>query len=86
MRLELLVARKKAGMTQEQVATAVGIERTVYTRIELGKQTPSVDVAMAIARVFNKRVEDIFLPSNVDKIHNEQAAALEPGFMRPKTA
>lgn len=77
MRLELLVARKKAGMTQEQVANAVGIERTAYTRIELGKQMPPIDVAMAIAKVLNKRVEEIFLPENVDILHKDHAAAPE---------
>lgn len=31
-------ARKRAGLTQEQLATALGLERTAITRIELGAQ------------------------------------------------
>ncbi len=69
IRKELIKARQNRGLTQGEVARAVGIDRTVYNRIERGKNKPSVDVALRIARLLGKRVEDIFLPEDVHQIH-----------------
>ena len=77
-RRELTKARKELNMTQEQVAKAVGIDRTAYTRIEGGKRKPTVDVALKIASLLGKKVEDIFLPIDVCQKHkgdNQPASA-----------
>lgn len=42
--------RKKLGLSQQQVAELVGISRSFYTRIELGTERPSLDVAFKIAK------------------------------------
>lgn len=73
MRQELYDARKKYGFTQEQLARASGIERTTYNRIERGTRKPDIDMALRIANVLNKPVEDIFLSSQVLKKHNEDS-------------
>lgn len=52
--------RTKAGVTQEDLARAVGVTRQTIIAIEKGNYTPSVLLAIRIARFFNKRVEDIF--------------------------
>ncbi|WP_246187531.1 helix-turn-helix transcriptional regulator [Neomoorella glycerini] len=70
MRVELFKARKAKGLTQEKVALAVGIDRTVYTRIERGVRIPTVDVAIKIASLLGKQVEEIFLLENVHETHN----------------
>jgi len=75
MRKELFKARKAAGLTQEQLALAVGIDRTAYNRIERGARKPPVDVALKIAAVLGKRVEDLFLLDNVHEIHNKKQTA-----------
>lgn len=56
----LVNARKKAGLTQVEVAQKVGISETSYQRIEYGTQRPSLDTAKLIARVLNSTVEELF--------------------------
>ncbi len=52
--------RIKAGVTQEQLAKAVGVTRQTVIAIEKGNYTPSVLLALKLAKFFKKRVEDIF--------------------------
>ena len=52
--------RAQSGATQEQLAHAVGVTRQTIIAIEKGNYTPSVLLAIALARFFKVRVEDIF--------------------------
>lgn len=52
--------RTKAGVTQETFAEAIGVTRQTVIAIEKGNYTPSVMLALKIARFFKKNVEDIF--------------------------
>ncbi|MGP1345658.1 MAG: helix-turn-helix transcriptional regulator [Phycisphaerales bacterium] len=53
--------RFEAGeMTQQQLAQRVGVSRQTLNAIEAGKYAPSLEVAFKIARVFGKRVEQVF--------------------------
>jgi putative transcriptional regulator len=52
--------RTGRNVTQEALAEAVGVSRQTIISIEKGKYTPSVTLALAIARFFKLRVEDIF--------------------------
>ena len=56
----LHAARKKAGLTQEELAHAGNISRQAYVSIESGKSVPSTEVALRIARKLHIRVEDLF--------------------------
>jgi molybdate-binding protein/DNA-binding XRE family transcriptional regulator len=56
----LHTARKKAGLTQEELAQSGKISRQAYVAIESGKSVPSTEVALRIARKLNARVEDLF--------------------------
>ena len=56
----LHAARKKAGLTQEELAHAANISRQAYVSIESGKSVPSTEVALRIARKLHIRVEDLF--------------------------
>lgn len=47
-------------MTQQQLADMVGVTRQTILAVENGKYSPSLELAFAIARVFNKNIEDIF--------------------------
>lgn len=71
MRTALLKARKDKGYTQLEVAEKAGIDRSYYVHIERGNRTPSFKVAMNIANILGKRVDEIFLPSDVADGHNE---------------
>ena len=47
-------------MSQSELAEAVGIRRETLSHLENGKYNPSLKLAMDIAKVFGKRVEDVF--------------------------
>ncbi len=52
--------RTKKGWTQEEFAKSIGVTRQTVISIEKGNYTPSVLLALKIARQFDCRVEDIF--------------------------
>ena len=47
-------------MTQQQLATAIGVTRQTVNAIEAGKYSPSLEVAFRIARAFGVRLDDVF--------------------------
>jgi putative transcriptional regulator len=47
-------------MTQQDLAEKVGVTRQTINAIELGKYSPSLEVAFRIARVFGVPLEDVF--------------------------
>lgn len=52
--------RTARNLTQEELATQAGVSRQTIIAIERGNYTPSVLLAMKIARIFKVRVDDIF--------------------------
>ena len=55
-------------MTQQQLADRVGVTRQTILAIEAGKYGPSLLLALKIARVFKKQVEDVFeLPTGEER-------------------
>jgi len=52
--------RTKAEVTQEELAEAVGVTRQTIIAIEKGNYTPSVLLALKIAKFFKKSIEEIF--------------------------
>lgn len=54
-------------MTQQDLAERVGVTRQTVNAIELGKYSPSLEVAFKIARVFGKPLEEVFsYPESMD--------------------
>ena len=47
-------------MQQADLAALVGVRRETIGNLENGKYNPSLKLAMDIARVFNKPVEEVF--------------------------
>jgi putative transcriptional regulator len=47
-------------MTQQQLADEVGVTRQTVVAIEKGNYSPSLELAMRIARVFGVPVEEVF--------------------------
>ncbi|MEO8465546.1 MAG: helix-turn-helix transcriptional regulator [Gammaproteobacteria bacterium] len=47
-------------MTQQQLAERVGVTRQTVNAIELGKYSPSLEVAFRIAAVFGAPLEQVF--------------------------
>jgi len=52
--------RAALGLTQEDLADAVGVSRQTIIAVERGNYVPSLLLAMRIARRFKARVEDVF--------------------------
>lgn len=53
--------RKSKKITQEELARLVGVTRQTIISIESGKYIASLSLALKIARVFGKTVEEIFI-------------------------
>ncbi len=52
--------RRRGGVTQETLADAVGVTRQTIIALEKGNYTPSVLLALKIAKFFGESVEKIF--------------------------
>ena len=74
MRHKLKKVRSDLGLTQEEVATRAGIDRTTYTNIERGHKNPSLKVAIRIKQALNYREDDIFFEPGVPKRHGSKEA------------
>lgn len=51
--------RKNAGLTQKQVANAVGVERSAYTCYEIGKTMPKPATLQRLARLYKTNVDSL---------------------------
>jgi putative transcriptional regulator len=60
MKNKIRVARAEKGMTQQQLADAAGVSRQTINAIESGKFVPSTVLAIKMAQLFDKSVEEIF--------------------------
>ena len=52
--------RAQNGMTQADLAERLGVSRQTIIAIEGNRYDPSLPLAFAIARVFGRRIEEIF--------------------------
>ena len=66
MKNRIRVARAEVRMTQQQLADAIGVSRQTINAIESGKFVPSTVLALKMARIFEKPVEDIFTLDDED--------------------
>jgi putative transcriptional regulator len=60
MNNKIRVARAELRMTQQQLAEAAGVSRQTINAIESGKFVPSTVLALKMAKIFNRPVEEIF--------------------------
>ena len=60
MKNSIRVERAIQRMTQAQLAELIGVSRQTIVAIESEKYVPSTVLSLKIARVFDKRVDDIF--------------------------
>lgn len=66
MKNTLKVQRAFLNLTQEELAQKISVSRQSINAIEAGKYVPSTVLALKLARVFNKPVEDIFILEDED--------------------
>lgn len=62
----LRVERAIKRITQQQLAEAVQVSRQTINAIEQGKYVPSTVLALKIASVFGKKVDEVFLLEDGD--------------------
>lgn len=60
MKNNIRVARAEVRMTQQQLADATDVSRQTINAIESGKFVPSTILALKIAKIFDKAVEEVF--------------------------
>ena len=51
----------KGEMTQQELATAIGVARQTIIAIEQGKFCPALESALRLAQVFEVSVDDLFM-------------------------
>lgn len=66
MKNNIKVERAIKGLTQEDLANKVSVSRQTINAMEANKYVPSTVLALKIAKVFGKTVEDIFILEKTD--------------------
>jgi len=62
MKNRLRELRGEREWSQGDLAERLNVSRQTINSIETGKYDPSLPLAFAIARLFGRRIEDIFVP------------------------
>jgi putative transcriptional regulator len=52
--------RSDRGLSQADLAAAMGVSRQTINSIETGKYLPSLPLAIALSRFFERTVEEVF--------------------------
>ena len=66
MKNRLKVARAELDITQEELAKRIRVSRQTINAVESGKYIPSTVLALKMAQVFGKSVEEIFMLEDED--------------------
>ena len=66
MKNKLKVARAEMDITQSELAEKIDVSRQTINAIESGKYVPSTVLALKMAKVFGKNVEEIFFLEDDD--------------------
>ena len=60
MKNELRILRAERAWSQGDLAEKLGVSRQTVNALETGKYDPSLPLAFKIARLFDRRIEDVF--------------------------
>jgi putative transcriptional regulator len=60
MRNDVRELRVAQGLSQAQLAASAGVSRQTINAIETGRYTPSLPLAITLARFFQRSVEEVF--------------------------
>lgn len=66
MKNRLRVLRAERNWSQAELAERLGVSRQTVNAIENGKYDPSLPLAFKMAVIFERRIEEIFKPSEAD--------------------
>ena len=62
MRNQLRILRAQRDWSQAELSVRLGVSRQTVNAIETGRYDPSLPLAFHIAKLFDKRIEEIFEP------------------------
>jgi len=62
----LAAYRGEHGLSQQKLADQLGVSRQTVISLEKGRYDPSLPLAFRLAKVFQCRIEDLFIPTDVD--------------------
>lgn len=60
--------RARLGINQQELGKLAGVSRQTISLIERGDYSPSVSLAIKIARIFGESVEEVFIYSDDDEV------------------
>ena len=66
MKNRLKVLRAEHDWSQAELADRVGVARQTIIALEAGKYAPSLPLAFKLCKIFNKQVEEVFIPEPLD--------------------
>ena len=66
MKTRLKVLRAELDWSQAELADRIGVARQTIIALEAGKYAPSLPLAFKLSKVFNKPVEEVFIPDPTD--------------------
>ena len=61
MKNRIAEKRKARGLTQQQLASLLGVTRQTIISLENDRYNPSILLAHKIAQIFDAQIEDIFI-------------------------
>ena len=61
MKIYMQEVRKSMSLTQQELATSVGVSRQTINNIEKGRYNPSVELVLKICAKLNCKVEQLFV-------------------------
>ena len=64
MKNDIRELRAQRSLSQAELAAAMHVSRQTINAIETERYTPSLPLALALARYFDKRVEEVFDDGN----------------------
>ncbi|MDD6312002.1 MAG: helix-turn-helix transcriptional regulator [Firmicutes bacterium] len=63
MIVSLKAARVNANLTQNDVAKAIGVDKSTIISWEKGRTAPTLSVMQRLCRLYKASIDDIFLPN-----------------------
>lgn len=61
MKNNIKECRKELAMNQEELGQAMEVSRQTISSLESGRYNPSIELAIKLARFFNRPVEKLFI-------------------------
>ncbi|REB04714.1 transcriptional regulator [Sporosarcina sp. BI001-red] len=58
--------RMEIGLTQDELSESLEVSRQTIISLEKGRYNPSLILAFKIAKMFNRTIEDIFDPEEME--------------------